>query len=70
MKVGVLMPCRAPLDLVRASVGSVLAQTYADFRMVIVDDASPAPVREYLDRLADPACASSGTRPRGASPEA
>jgi glycosyltransferase involved in cell wall biosynthesis len=53
MSVGVVMPCRSPLELVRGSVQSVLRQTYADFHMVIVDDASPAPVREYLDSLTD-----------------
>jgi glycosyltransferase involved in cell wall biosynthesis len=42
-----------PLTLVRA-VDSVLAQTFADFEIVVIDDGSLVPAAEILARVADP----------------
>jgi glycosyltransferase involved in cell wall biosynthesis len=53
MKVGVLMPCKSPLDYVRPAVESVLAQTHGDFVLVIVADGCDGDVNAYLAGLND-----------------
>jgi glycosyltransferase involved in cell wall biosynthesis len=52
-QVGILMPCRGRLEHVQQAVQSILDQTYPHFHFLIVDDASDAPVADYLKNLKD-----------------
>lgn len=45
----VVIPAWKRVDLTRRAVRSVLAQTFGDFEVIIVDDASPQPVAEVID---------------------
>jgi glycosyltransferase involved in cell wall biosynthesis len=51
--VSVILPAYDRLELLRASVESVRAQTLRDWELVIADDGSAAATREYLGKLAD-----------------
>jgi glycosyltransferase involved in cell wall biosynthesis len=48
-----MMPAYGAEATVREAVESVLAQTVADFELLVVDDASPLPVREALADIRD-----------------
>lgn len=48
----VVIPCYNGRDTVEAAVASVLAQTLADFHLVLVDDCSTDDTRDVLRRLA------------------
>jgi glycosyltransferase involved in cell wall biosynthesis len=50
----VLMPAYRAEDTVREAVESALAQSVSDLELIVVDDASPVPVREALSGIADP----------------
>jgi glycosyltransferase involved in cell wall biosynthesis len=52
-QVGILMPCRGRLEQVQQAVQSILDQTYPHFDFLIIDDASDAPVADYLKSLKD-----------------
>lgn len=55
MKVGITIPNYGRPDYLKEAVDSVLAQTHADFELLIVDDRSPDPaVKEYLAGIKDP----------------
>ena len=49
--VSVYMPTKDRLDLVRAAVDSVLAQTYRPIELIVVNDGSTDGTRAYLDAL-------------------
>ena len=49
-----MMPAYAAEATVRQAVESVLAQSVGQLELLVVDDASPVPVREALDGIADP----------------
>ncbi|MCC6850398.1 MAG: glycosyltransferase [Deltaproteobacteria bacterium] len=53
-RVSVVLPVYNHLRFLPEAIGSVLAQTYTDFELVIVNDGSTDGTREYLDTLADP----------------
>ena len=42
------------LELLRSSVDSVLSQTFRDWELIIADDGSDAPTRQFLESLASP----------------
>jgi len=50
----VILPTYNRRETLRCSVESVLAQSYSDFELIIVDDASQDDTREYLQSLDDP----------------
>jgi glycosyltransferase involved in cell wall biosynthesis len=49
----VLMPAYRAEATIREAVESALAQTIGDLELIVVDDASPVPVREALDGIDD-----------------
>ena len=51
--ISVLMPAYNAMPLIKASVKSLLLQTYSDWECVIVDDGSTDGTSEYLDSLQD-----------------
>jgi hypothetical protein len=53
-KVSVVLPTYNHLQLLPTAVESVLAQTYQDFELIIVNDGSTDGTREYLNSLKDP----------------
>jgi len=53
-KVTVLMPVYNGADLVRAAIDGVLAQTFTDFELLVVDDASTDDSAAVVDAYADP----------------
>lgn len=53
-RVSVLMPVYNALPFLRAACDSVLSQTFADFELIALDDASTDGSGEYLDSLTDP----------------
>lgn len=52
--VSVILPTRNRADLLRRSVQSVLAQTWTDLELIVVDDASTDHTAEVLGRFTDP----------------
>lgn len=52
MKVSIITPYYNGWDFIEDAVSSVLMQTYEDFEMIIVNDASPDKPMEFLDQLA------------------
>ena len=53
-KISVLMPVFNGLPLIKASVQSILAQSYSNWECIIVDDGSTDGTSDYLDSLTDP----------------
>ncbi len=53
-KISVIIPTFNRSNLVRRAIDSVLAQTYRDFELLVVDDHSPVPVAEALTGISDP----------------
>ncbi|MCC6764889.1 MAG: glycosyltransferase [Deltaproteobacteria bacterium] len=53
-RVSIVLPVYNHLRFLPEAIQSVLAQTYTDFELVIVNDGSTDGTREYLDTLADP----------------
>lgn len=51
-EVSIVMPTFNRLHWLRVAVGSVLAQTFHDWELIVIDDGSDAPVREYLLAMA------------------
>lgn len=51
--VSVMMPVYNGLPLIKASIESLLRQTYANWECIIVNDGSTDGTREYLDALSD-----------------
>jgi glycosyltransferase involved in cell wall biosynthesis len=52
--VSVVLPSFNRKDSIRASVNSVLTQSFADFELIVVDDGSKEDIRCVLDTIADP----------------
>lgn len=52
-EVSIIMPTFNRLDWLRAAVDSVRAQTHRDWELILIDDGSEAPTREYLGDLSD-----------------
>jgi GT2 family glycosyltransferase len=50
--VSVVIPCFGQADYLPDAVGSVVAQTFTDWEIVVVDDSSPDSTAEVADRLA------------------
>lgn len=53
-KISVIMPVYNARPFVSAAIGSVLAQTHADFELIIVDDASTDGSDEMVSAIGDP----------------
>ncbi|MBI3769877.1 MAG: glycosyltransferase [Deltaproteobacteria bacterium] len=53
-RVSVVLPVYNHRRFLPPAIGSLLAQTYTDFELIVVDDGSTDGTREYLDALADP----------------
>ncbi len=53
-RVSVVLPTYNHLQFLPKAIESVLAQTYGDFELVVVNDGSTDGTREYLDGLQDP----------------
>ena len=51
--VGIYMPTHNRVELLKAAISSVLAQTYQNFTLVIVDDGSKDSTLQYLSSLKD-----------------
>ena len=54
--ISVIMPVYNAAPFVDEAIRSVLAQTFADFELIAIDDASTDTSREILARLTDPRC--------------
>jgi len=52
-KVSVIIPTRNRADFLRSAIASVLNQTYQDFELIVVDDASKDNTREVVASFAD-----------------
>lgn len=52
--VSVIIPTYNRADTIESSVRSVLQQTYCDFELIVVDDASTDKTQEVLERIDDP----------------
>ena len=53
-KVSVCIPTYRGVATIRAAIESVLAQTFADFELIVIDDNSPDDTRAAVERIADP----------------
>ena len=53
-EISVILPTWNRLPLLRRAVDSVLAQTFDDFELVVVDDGSTDGTRDYLEAIEDP----------------
>lgn len=53
-RVSIVLPVYNHLRFLPEAIGSILAQTYREFELVIVNDGSTDGTREYLDALTDP----------------
>lgn len=53
-KVSVLMPVYKTAAYLQEAVDSILAQTFTDYELIILDDGSPDNAEEVLDRYDDP----------------
>jgi glycosyltransferase involved in cell wall biosynthesis len=53
-QVTVLLPVYKGLPYLEAAVRSVLAQSFTDFELLVINDASPDASRELLAAIADP----------------
>lgn len=53
-RVSVILPAHGRGHLLKRSVGSVLAQTFTDLELIVVDDASPEPLAPALADVKDP----------------
>jgi glycosyltransferase involved in cell wall biosynthesis len=51
-EVSVIMPTFNRLEWLRAAIDSVLAQTHREWELIVIDDGSGEPTREYLSALA------------------
>lgn len=65
--VSVLMPARDRAAYVRAAAESVLAQTFTDLELIVVDDGSTDGTAEIVRRIEDPRVRVIETAPRGIS---
>ncbi len=54
MTISVVMPVHNEVSFIRAAVQSILQQTYSEFELVIVDDASTDGTAEFVDKIGDP----------------
>lgn len=52
--VSVLMPVYNTAPYLKEAVDSILAQTFTDFELIVLDDCSPDNAQEILDRYTDP----------------
>ena len=52
-KVSIMMPAYNAMPLIKASVASIISQTYTNWECIIVDDGSTDGTSEYLDSLKD-----------------
>jgi glycosyltransferase involved in cell wall biosynthesis len=53
-KVSVIIPTHNRADFLKAAINSVLSQTYQDFEIIVVDDASTYATREVVTSFGDP----------------
>ena len=53
-KVSVIVPTHNRADLIEYSIRSVLAQTYPDFELLVVDNGSTDSTRSVVDGIGDP----------------
>ena len=51
--VSVIIPTYNRADLVRRAIGSVLAQSYANFEVIVIDNASSDKTAEVVDSIVD-----------------
>jgi glycosyltransferase involved in cell wall biosynthesis len=52
--VSVILPCYNRQDTIKASINSVLTQSFADFELIVVDDGSKQDIKSVLDTITDP----------------
>lgn len=52
--VGVYLPTKNRVELLKKAVESVLAQTYKNFKLLVIDDGSTDGTQAYLDSITDP----------------
>ncbi|MCQ8879472.1 glycosyltransferase [Pseudoalteromonas shioyasakiensis] len=52
--IGIYLPTKNRVELLKKAVDSVLAQTYSNFKLLIVDDGSTDSTPEYLKSITDP----------------
>jgi glycosyltransferase involved in cell wall biosynthesis len=53
-RVSVVLPARDGMPYLREAVGSILGQTFVDFELLVIDDASRDGTVEFLAGIADP----------------
>lgn len=52
--IGIYLPTKNRVELLKRAVDSVLAQTYSNFKLLIIDDGSTDTTPEYLKSITDP----------------